>query len=201
MRYFPISYDTKDKTALLLGGGPSALKQLESLWDLDFTFYAIGEEFLPEFKVKSLENPRKLQIKSVPLIEDFPFMGYDFIIIATEDENLNAAFEKRANSRKLPYITISGSSALRPLPYKNYSSYALAIVMEENSTDISEILLEELDGSAKEISKEKISILQNIREALERSGQENISKIIKDLWDKEAFVLEDYLKNVDTENE
>ena len=100
MRYLPVSLDTLDKKILILGGGYLAYSALKSVIDSEAEIYMIGDSFIKNIVNIAENSNEKIKLKEHQVDKDFMFMGYDYVLIATEDFEINEALEKRALSRK-----------------------------------------------------------------------------------------------------
>lgn len=104
MRYLPVSLDTRDKNILVLGGGYMAYSAIKTLAKTEATIYVIADIINDDIK-KLADNYEegRFKLKEEELTENFVFMGYDYVIIATENFQINQAMEKRAIDRKMIY--------------------------------------------------------------------------------------------------
>ena len=183
MRYLPVSLDTYEKKFLILGGGFLALSALKSIIDTEAEIYMIADSFTKDIVKKS---------------EEFIFMGYDYILIATENFELNEALEKRAHSRNMIYerfdilskslISINKSLERGPLTFSLNSSRI-------NPT-ITDIIFEDLEDFSKSYNLEKLNILSEIRSELVRKNSQNIDEIIRNLYESETINLSTFLETM-----
>lgn len=198
MRYLPVSLDTYEKKFLILGGGFLALSALKSIIDTEAEIYMIADSFTKDIVKKSEESNGKIKLKEHELTEDFIFMGYDYILIATENFELNEALEKRAHSRNMIYerfdilskslISINKSLERGPLTFSLNSSRI-------NPT-ITDIIFEDLEDFSKSYNLEKLNILSEIRSELIRKNSQNIDEIIRNLYESETINLSTFLETM-----
>lgn len=203
MRYFPISIDTRDKKALVLGGGRVAYKKIYSLFDSELEIFVIAQEFCKELEDLANKEPSRLHLKNLSIDKNFVYFGYDFIIIATNQTELNDALEKRAKSRGLMYLRCDKghrSSFILNKIVKNNSLVASVSTGGHNPT-ITRIVGRDIETLLKGYDPKKIEILNEIRRALVAKKKENIPEIMESLWDKEAITLNQYLEEVDEDKD
>lgn len=195
MRYLPVSLDTLDKKILILGGGYLAYSALKSVIDSEAEIYMIGDSFTKNIVNISEKSDGKIKLKEHEVDKDFMFMGYDYVLIATEDFEVNEAIEKRASSRKMLYqrfdilskslMSINKSIERGPLTFSLNSS-------KINPT-ITDIIFEDLEKFSESYSIEKINILNEIRSELVRKNSQNIDEIIRRLYESETINLSTFL--------
>lgn len=195
MRYMPVSLDTLDKKILILGGGYLAYSALKSVIDSEAEIYMIGDSFTTNIVNIAEKSQGRIKLKEHDVDKDFMFMGYDYVLIATENFEVNEALEKRALSRKMVYqrfdilskslISINKSIERGPLTFSLNSSRI-------NPT-ITDIIFEDLEKFSKKYSIEKINILNEIRSELVRKNSQNIDEIIRRLYESETINLSTFL--------
>lgn len=198
MRFLPVSIDTFEKKILILGGGYLALSALKSVLDTEAEIYMIADSFTTDIIKKSDESNGKIKLKEHTLEKDFKFMGFDYVLIATEDFELNEALEKRANSRNMIYqrfdifskslMSINKSIERGPLTFSLSSSRL-------NPT-ITDIIFEDLKNFSEKYNLEKLNILSEIRSELVRKNSQNIDEIIRKLYESETINLSTFLEEM-----
>lgn len=204
MRYLPINLDTKDKNVLIIGGGLLALSKIKILLNTELKIYCISDSFVDEIKELVNKFPKKLFIKEEVLTEDFIFFGYDMCLIASNNFELNSAFEKRAIKNKMLYERcdiLSNSTFTLP---KTIEKEGLVVSLDNNKLNptITEIIYEDIENLLNKYSYEKIKILNKIRSELVRKNSPHTDEIIRELYEKEKLTLDIYLKNLTSdENE
>lgn len=198
MRYLPVSLDTLDKKILILGGGYLAYSALKSVIGSEAEIYMIGDSFIKNIVNIAENSNEKIKLKEHQVDKDFMFMGYDYVLIATEDFEINEALEKRAVSRKMVYqrfdilskslISINKSIERGPLTFSLNSSRI-------NPT-VTDIIFEDLEKFSEKYSLEKINILNEIRSELVRKNSQNIDEIIRRLYESETINLSTFLEEM-----
>lgn len=198
MRYLPVSLDTLDKKILILGGGYLAYSALKFVIDSEAEIYMIGDSFTKNILNIAEESEGKIKLKEHEVDKDFMFMGYDYVLIATEDFEVNESLEKRAISRKMVYqrfdilskslMSINKSVERGPLTFSLNSS-------KINPT-ITDIIFEDLEKFSEKYNLEKINILNEIRSELVRKNSQNIDEIIRRLYESETINLSSFLKEM-----
>lgn len=198
MRYLPVSLDTEDKKILILGGGYLAFSALKSVIDTEAEIYMIADSFTKNILQKAEDSQGKIKIKEHEIDKDFMFMGYDYVLIATEDFEINEALEKRANSRNMIYqrfdilskslMSINKSVERGPLTFSLNSSRL-------NPT-VTDIIFEDLEKFTEKYNLEKLNILNEIRSELVRKNSQNIDEIIRRLYESETINLSTFLEEM-----
>lgn len=198
MRYLPIGISTKDKKFLVLGGGYMAYLSIKRIIDTLGTIYVISDEFTNDIYNLEKENPDKIKLKKEELNEDFIFMGYDFVIIATNNFELNNIFEDRANSRNMLYerCDILSDSSISIYRNINHGPISVSISDYKINPTISNILYKDLEKFLSRYSIKKIEVLNSIRSELVRKNSQNIDDIIEKLYYEEKINLDTFLSKV-----
>lgn len=198
MRYLPMSYDTRDKNVLVLGGGLLALSRIEKLIDTEFKIYVIASSLVDEIKKLSEKYPEKILVKEMELTEDFKFFSYDYVLIATNDFNLNSAFEQRCKGSNIAFerVDIISDSELLMTEVVEKNNVKIALDTYKLNPSLIDIIKDDIDEFLNKYSKEKFEILDDIRRELVRKNASDIDKIIKDLYFNEKISLTTYLEDL-----
>ncbi|MDO5713020.1 MAG: bifunctional precorrin-2 dehydrogenase/sirohydrochlorin ferrochelatase [Tissierellia bacterium] len=198
MKYFPISVDTEDKKILILGGGKVATRKVKTLLDTKFEIYVIGATFEEELLELSKDYPERVKLKGSFVNRDFVFMGYDYVIIATNDTHLNDHLEETAIQRSIPYVRCDHRSKSSFIMNKvlTQGDITVSISAGGNNPTVAELVAKDLELTLSRINPDKIKILNQIREALVRKNTPNVKEIIEDLYYKEIFTLNTYLEEL-----
>lgn len=93
MRYFPMFYDSREKKILIIGGGTVAFQKLSVLNSFEFEITVIGQKIDKKIRNICTKKGYKLFERS---FEDFDIEGFDIVIAATDDSEL----QKRVYSLK-----------------------------------------------------------------------------------------------------
>lgn len=199
MRFLSVGLDTAHKNILIFGGGFLALSALKSVMDTEAEIYMIAESFGGEILEIEKNSEGKIKLKEMEIPSDFQFMGYDLVIIATENFELNEALENRASSRKMLYerfdifsksnMTINKSIMRGPLTFSLNNSRL-------NPT-VTDIIYEDLKKFANSYDLEKLKILNDIRSELVRKNSQDIDEIIRKLYKEEVINLSTFLNKMD----
>ncbi|CDZ74804.1 Hypothetical protein ING2D1G_0642 [Peptoniphilus sp. ING2-D1G] len=201
MRYLPVSYDTKGKNALVLGGGLLALSKIEQLIKTEFKIYVIADSFVERIVELEKQYPDRFLTKEEKLTKDFIFFSYDYLIIATNDFDLNSAFEERAKKSKIPYqrcdILSNSNLIIDNIVSKN--SITLGFQGFKLNPTLTNIVKDDLEKFLDNYNEEKINILNNIRSELVRKNVPDIDEIIKKLYYEEKITMETFLKDLKEE--
>jgi len=206
MSYFPIFIDLKDRLFLIVGGGTVAYHKAKVL--LDF-----------EAKIKVIAPDIKNEIKEEKMIsyEERIFMERDlsdveFVVIATNDKELNHEIAKLCEERKLMYNTIDQLMDCKFI----FPSYIKEkdLVVGISSSGKSPVITRYIKEKIKEILTEDIAkmadVLGEIRPRIKNEIREekNRKKIYQGLFDlflKEKKLPDDrdiekeitYMKNLE----
>lgn len=97
MGYFPLYVDLKDKTWLIVGGGPVALRKARDLLDYGALVRVVALE--AEEELKRLEGAVRLDVRA---FEDADLEQVDFVIAATSDALLNCRISRMCRERRIP---------------------------------------------------------------------------------------------------
>ena len=198
MRYLPMSFDTQNKTVLVIGGGLMAYDRIKRLLDSEFKIYVISEDFIEEIFKLSDEHSERVLLKKGTIDKNFVFFGYDYLIIATHSFDLNYALEKRAEKSKIPYERCDIISNSTLLMNKTLSKEGLTVGITTNGINptITEIVYEDILKLLDGYNGEKILILNKIRKELVKRNALNIDKTIRELYDSEKITLNNYLEDL-----
>ncbi|WBW49593.1 hypothetical protein O6R05_06240 [Peptoniphilus equinus] len=192
MRYLPISLDTKERNALVLGGGLLAFGRIKDLLATDYQVYAINESFVED--IKKLDDNPQLHLKELVLDDSFEFFGYDFLVIATSNFELNNTLEDKAMKKNLLYercdVTHDSTARMNTVVKNDVLSVALL----DNTTNpvITKIIEKDVKELLDSYDAEKITILNAIRGELLRKNAPNIDATIEKLYYEEKITAKDF---------
>lgn len=203
MRYLPINIDTKEKSILIIGGGNVAYRKCKKLLDTEFKIYIIAMAFKDKLLELADKNPDRIFIKQEEINDSFVFFGYDYLIIATNDFEINSAMEKRAQRSKVPYVRCDNRSDSTFIMSRvvTRGDIVVSISCEGNNPTVTEIIGEDISKALEKYDPEKIRVLNDIRTELVRKNTPNIDTIIRDLFFKETISLNKYLEEIDSYEE
>ena len=201
MRYLPMSFDTQNKTVLIIGGETVALDRIRRLLESEFKIYVIWKDFIEEIMALSHKYPERLKLKKGVVTKDFVFFGYNYLIIATNDIPLNQALEERALKSNIPYERCDVISLSDLLMNRVISKEGLTIGITTNGVNptITDIVYEDIYNLLANYNEEKILILNKIRRELIKKNALNIDATIRELYETEKINLDSYLKNLEDE--
>ncbi|MET3617337.1 precorrin-2 dehydrogenase/sirohydrochlorin ferrochelatase [Peptoniphilus olsenii] len=199
MRYLPVGLDTAHKNILIFGGGFLALSALNSVINTDAEIYMIAEKFGGEILEKEKSSEGKIKLKEIEIPTDFQFMGYDIVIIATENFELNEALENRASSRNMLYERYDIFSKSNMSINRSITQGPLTFSINDSRLNptLTDIIYEDLEKFAKNYNIEKLEILSDIRSELVRKNSQNIDEIIRKLYNEEVINLSTFLDRMD----
>lgn len=198
MRYYPVSIDTRNKKVLIIGGGKVALRKVKTLLATEFTMYVIGAAFEEGLVELATLYPERVRLKGSYINRDFVFMGYDYVIIATNDARLNSHLEETALARHVPFVRCDKRSESSFIMSKVISHGDLTVSVSAGGFNptLTELVTEDLEEVLKTLSPEKIRILNEIRDRLVEKDTPNIKQIMEDLYSKEMITLNSYLEDL-----
>jgi len=198
MRYLPVSIDTLDKKILILGGGYLAFTALKSVIDTEAEIYMISERFTKDIVQKSENSDGKIKLKEYPITKDFVFMGYDYVLIATEDFEINEALENRARQRNTLYerFDIFSKSQMSINKCVERGPITFSLNSSRINPTVTDIIYNDLVEFSQKYNLEKLNILTDIRSELVRKNSQNIDEIIKKLYYSETINLSTFLESL-----
>ncbi|SHH55770.1 precorrin-2 dehydrogenase / sirohydrochlorin ferrochelatase [Anaerosphaera aminiphila DSM 21120] len=198
MRYLPVSFDTRNKNVLVLGGGLLSLSKIKVLLKTEFNIYVISDTFVDEIYELEKEYADKLFLKEESLDGNFIFFAYDYVLIATNDFVLNNALEKRAQKSNILYerCDVFSNSTMLMNRILEKGGLAIGITTDKLNPTISDIIYEDIEKLFETYDEEKIKILNRIRAELVRKNSPDIDNIIRELYATEKINLNTYLNNL-----
>lgn len=106
MAYFPFLTDISEKRCLVVGGGRIAFQKVKILLDFGVKIRVVAEEISGE--IRALEKERMPGHTTFPIeiwernFEKADILGMDFVIAATDNEDLNHAVSKLCRENRIP---------------------------------------------------------------------------------------------------
>lgn len=198
MRYLPVSIDTKGKNFLVIGAGDTAYNNVLRLMDSDGKIYIIGEEIIPELKELQIDNPDRIFIKEQRINKSFVFFAYDYVIIATDDLELNDMLELRARKSGISYMRCDGEYGSTFLigEYVTNGDITVALYNELNNPPVEQKIADDLQELIDSYNMDKFKILSEIRKTLLRRNSPNVDSVIRELYDREKLSVDMYLRDL-----
>lgn len=198
MRYLPVSIDTKGKNFLVIGAGDIAYEKVLRLMDSDGKIYIIGEDIVPELKELQIDNPDRIFIKEQRINKSFVFFAYDYVIIATDDLELNDTLELRARKSGISYMRCDGEYGSTFLigDYVTNGDITVALYNELNNPPVEQKIADDLQELIDSYNMDKFKILSEIRKTLLRRNSPNVDSVIRELYDREKLSVDMYLRDL-----
>lgn len=198
MRYLPVSIDTKGKNFLVIGAGDIAYEKVLRLMDSDGKIYIIGEDIVPELKELQIDNPDRIFIKEQRINKSFVFFAYDYVIIATDDLELNDTLELRARKSGISYMRCDGEYGSTFLigNYVTNGDITVALYNELNNPPVEQKIADDLQELIDSYNMDKFKILSEIRKTLLRRNSPNVDAVIRELYDREKLSVDMYLRDL-----
>ena len=198
MRYLPVSIDTKGKNFLVIGAGDIAYEKVLRLMDSDGKIYIIGEDIVPELKELQIDNPDRIFIKEQRINKSFVFFAYDYVIIATDDLELNDVLELRARKSGISYMRCDGEYGSTFLigDYVTNGDITVALYNELNNPPVEQKIADDLQELIDSYNMDKFKILSEIRKTLLRRNSPNVDAVIRELYDREKLSVDMYLRDL-----
>lgn len=196
MKYYPISIDSTDKKVLVLGGGQVASRKIKSLLRGEFEIYVLAEDFSQDLVDLVRLYPHRLHLKGQYLKEDFVFMGYDLLVIATSDPDLNQAMEDYAKTKKILYVRCDkrGDSSFIMEKIVQRGPIHGTISSDGLSPTLTKLIGQEVQDFLEGYDLEKLDLLTQVRDQLKDLDPQDRSQIIKDLYQKDKDAVKKYLE-------
>ncbi|MCU6786320.1 precorrin-2 dehydrogenase/sirohydrochlorin ferrochelatase family protein [Aedoeadaptatus acetigenes] len=196
MRYFPLMVDTQDKKMLVVGGGKAAAIKIQGLVDSSFLFYCLAPAFCDDLIALADAYPERIFLKEKKVDGDFRFFAYDYFIVATDDEALNAALLRRAKAASVPVLSTSDpetsdfhmASVLRRGP--------LAVSISADNPTVSKYVKVDMEEFLSNYDEEKLFEMNRIRRLLVERKSAHISEIMEELWNDE-IISKNYGESLD----
>ena len=196
MRYFPLMVDTQDKKMLVVGGGKAAAIKIQGLVDSSFLFYCLAPAFCDDLIALADAYPERIFLKEKKVDGDFRFFAYDYFIVATDDEALNAALLRRAKAASVPVLSTSDpetsdfhmASVLRRGP--------LAVSISADNPTVSKYVKVDMEEFLSNYDEEKPFEMNRIRRLLVERKSAHISEIMEELWNDE-IISKNYGESLD----
>lgn len=187
MRYFPLMMDTKDKKVLVVGGGKAATTKIKGLFSSSFTFYCLSPDFSEALRELAAAHPDRIFLKEKAVDDDFRFFAYDFFIVATDDEALNAALTRRAKLASVPVLSTSDPEASDFNMASVVCRGPLTVSISADNPTVSKYVKADLDGFLSQYDEEKLYEMNRIRKLLVERKSAHISQIMEELWNEEKI--------------
>lgn len=187
MRYFPLMIDTQDKKVLVVGGGKAATTKVKGLLPSLFSFYCLSPVFDESLAELAEAHPDRIFLKEKTVDADFRFFAYDFLIVATEDEALNAALVRRAKLSSVPVLSTSDPDVSDVHMASVVSRGPLVISISSENPTISKHVKEDMEAFLEKYDEAKLEEMNRIRKILLERKSEHISRIMEDLWHEEKI--------------
>ncbi|MDO5715162.1 MAG: NAD(P)-dependent oxidoreductase [Tissierellia bacterium] len=193
MSYVPVGLDIKDRNILIIGGGYLALPVVKTLAQYEANLYIISDNIIDEIK-KIAKDTERIKWKEEEVTEEFIFMGYDYLFIATHNFVLNNLFEDQAKKRNIPYerMDILSDSPLRLAQIAKKGPISVGILSSRINPGITSMIYQDIEKVLEQYPEEKLQILNDIRSELLRKNTPNIDEIIKKLFHEEVIRLSTY---------
>ena len=187
MRYFPLMIDTQDKKVLVVGGGKAAATKIKGLLPSSFSFYCLAPVFDESLTEMAEAHPDRIFLKEKTVDADFRFFAYDFLIVATEDEALNASLVRRAKLSSVPVLSTSDPKASDFHMASVVSRGPLVVSISAENPTISKHVKEDMETFLEKYDEAKLVEMNRIRKILLERKSEHISRIMEDLWHEEKI--------------
>lgn len=197
MRYFPIQIDTKNKKLLVIGGGEIAERKLRSFLrsEVDITVMSEGLTL----GIIELEKEGRIKVIREKAQETLQLDDVDFLIIATDDKELNTKLCTKAKSANILVLDAShgddSSFHMSRIIHKNKA--VVTVATEGDVPALSEILAENIASVVEQMDAEKIELISKIRKKLVLQENKNIKEITKSLYFKPVNEIEYFLNSLE----
>ncbi|WP_072470425.1 precorrin-2 dehydrogenase/sirohydrochlorin ferrochelatase family protein [Urinicoccus massiliensis] len=196
MKYYPISINSTDKKVLVLGGGQIASRKIKSLLRGKFEIYVLAEDFDQDLVDLVRLYPHRLHLKGQVLRKDFVFMGYDLLVIATGDPDLNQAMEDYAKTKKILYVRCDkrGDSSFIMEKILQRGPIHGSLSSDGLSPTLTMLIGQEVQDFLEDYDLEKLDLLTQVRDKLMDLDPQDRSQIVKDLFKQDKDAVKKYLE-------
>lgn len=196
MKYYPISINSTDKKVLVLGGGQIASRKIKSLLRGEFEIYVLAEDFDQDLVDLVRLYPHRLHLKGQVLRKDFVFMGYDLLVIATGDPDLNQAMEDYAKTKKILYVRCDkrGDSSFIMEKILQRGPIHGSLSSDGLSPTLTMLIGQEVQDFLEDYDLEKLDLLTQVRDKLMDLDPQDRSQIVKDLFKQDKDAVKKYLE-------
>lgn len=176
-----------------------AYSAIKTLAKTEATIYVIADIINDDIK-KLADNYEegRFKLKEEELTENFVFMGYDYVIIATENFQINQAMEKRAIDRKMIYqrCDILSSSTIVLSKVLEHGSISVGVSNSKLNPVVTDKVYSEIEKLLDTYSLDKLNILNSIRSELIRKNTKDIDDIIEGLYKEDDKTLDTLYNNI-----
>lgn len=187
MRYFPLMVDTQDKKVLIVGGGKAAAIKVQGLIDSSFLFYCLSPAFCDDLIALAGTYPERIFLKEKKVDGDFRFFAYDYFIVATDDEALNAALLRRAKAASVPVLSASDPASSDFHMASVIRRGPLAVSISADNPTVSKYVKADMEEFLSNYDEEKLFEMNRIRRLLVERKSAHISEIMDELWNEEKI--------------
>lgn len=187
MRYFPLMVDTKDKKVLIVGGGKAAAIKIQGLIDSSFLFYCLSPAFSDDLIALAGTYPERIFLKEKKIDGDFRFFAYDYFIVATDDEALNAALLRRAKAASVPVLSTSDPASSDFHMASVIRRGPVAVSISADNPTVSKYVKADMEEFLSNYDEEKLFEMNRIRRLLVERKSAHISEIMDELWNEEKI--------------
>ena len=118
---------------------------------------------------------------------DFRFFAYDYLIVATEDEALNAALLRRAKSASVPVLSASDPASSGFHMASVIRRGPLAVSISADNPTVSKYVKADMEEFLSNYDEEKLFEMNRIRRLLVERKSTHISEIMEELWNDEKI--------------
>lgn len=175
MRYFPMFFDSKGKSVLVIGGGAVALQKLTALSVFEFDVTVLAESFDDEIRGVILENGYKAIEKRY---EDGDAIGYDIVVAAVDDMALQAEiYQSKLPSQLVNAVDLPQFCDFIFASMFEKEGMLVAISSQSKAPSVARELKERLKAAIPDGVEELVKEIAEIR-ASEPRGKERMAKII-----------------------
>lgn len=109
MAYFPFMMDISKKQCLVVGGGSIALHKVSIIHEFDAGIRVIAAELCPQMKEFAAQNPSVMLFERE--FQDEDIRGADFVIAATDRENVNLHISELCKENNIPVNAVDMKEA------------------------------------------------------------------------------------------
>ncbi|MDO5027162.1 MAG: NAD(P)-dependent oxidoreductase [Tissierellia bacterium] len=199
MRYLPIAIDSRKKSILIIGAGKSALIKLKTFLKSEFTITVLADHFLNDFDLLAIKYGNRLSLIKKRIDRDFNDFSFDFIVVSTNDIELNEHLAKRAKTFNIPILNTTNPDGSDFILNKilNRSDISISVSSDAKAPGLSKYLADLLVEFLDDKDFEKIGLLVELRALLKENHSKSIKEEMTRAYDMDKNELRSYIKSFD----
>ncbi len=174
MRYFPMFYDSKGKSVLVVGGGAVALQKLTALSSFEFDISVLAESFDDEIcEILAQKGYKAIEKR----YEESDAIGFDIVIAAVDDVGLQAQIHsKKPQTQLVNAVDLPQFCDFIFASMFEKEGMLVAVSSQSKAPSVAKELKERLKAAIPDGTAKLVEEIERIR-ASEPKGKERMAKI------------------------